>query len=503
MNVVEEFKQKSHTVLIEGEFRQSTSTVNLPVIDPATEEEISSIAETSSTEIDQAVECAQVAQKKWWRISALERAEIMHEIANDLLAMKPRLAEALTREMGKPYKESADEVDWSVSAIRYYAEIGRTDIGRVMGPAVEGHLNYTLKLPLGVVVSIQPFNYPMTLLAWEGAAALACGNAVITKPSEYTSITTLIFAEAFNKHLPSGLFQVITGAGAAGKQLVEHPGTHMIAFTGSVPTGRAIASTCGDLMKPTLIETSGNDPFIVMPSAPIDVVARGAAFSAYMNCGQICVSAERFFVHEAVHDEFVEKVAQHAKAIRIGNGLNKVEMGPLVAEKERTRYEAVLTKAQQQGAELVHGGGRPEGLDKGWFVDPTILTNCNPEMDLFNNESFGPVAPICKVDSFDQALEYANNSKYGLGACLYTMDMRESIRASEELDGGMVWINAPLLDNDAGPFGGTKMSGMGRQLGPEGLETFRKTKMVWLDPNCGSQDFWWFPYDDKESFKAD
>ncbi len=500
MGVLTEFDHKSHTILLDGEFRRSEATESRAVIDPATENVIAEIAETTAAEVDAAVDAGQAAYRKWWRISALERSEIMHEIANDLLAMKAQLAEALTREMGKPYKESADEVDWSVSAIRYYAETGRTDIGRVMGPAVEGHLNYTLKLPLGVVVSIQPFNYPMTLLAWEGAAALACGNAVIVKPSEYTSITTLMFAEAFNRHLPPGLFQVLTGAGEAGRQLVEHPKTNMIAFTGSVPTGKAIAAKCGEMMKPTLIETSGNDPFIVMPSAPLDVVARGAAFSAYMNCGQICVSAERFFVHQDIHDEFVEKMAQEARKIRIGNGLDKVEMGPMVAEKERTRYEAVLERAQQQGAKLALGGGRPADQDKGWFVEPTILTDCNTEMDLFNNESFGPVAPICKVESFEQALEYANDSNFGLGACLYTMDMRESIRASEELDGGMVWVNAPLLDNDAGPFGGTKMSGMGRQLGPEGLETFRKTKFVWLDPNCGAQDFWWFPYQDAEAY---
>ena len=502
MGVLSEFDHKSHSILIDGEFRRSESTESRAVIDPATEDVIAEIAETTAAEVDAAVEVGQVAYKKWWRMSALERSEIMHEIANDLLAMKAQLAEALTREMGKPYKESADEVDWSVSAIRYYAETGRTDIGRVVGPAVAGHLNYTLKLPLGVVVSIQPFNYPMTLLAWEGAAALACGNAVIVKPSEYTSITTLMFAEPFNRHLPPGLFQVLTGAGEAGRQLVEHSKTNMIAFTGSVPTGKAIAAKCGEMMKPTLIETSGNDPFIVMPSAPLDVVARGAAFSAYMNCGQICVSAERFFVHQDIHDEFVEKMAEEARKIRIGNGLDKIEMGPMVAEKERTRYEGVLERAQQQGAKLALGGGRPAGQDKGWFVEPTILTGCNPEMDILNNESFGPVAPICKVESFDQALEYANDSNYGLGACLYTMDMRESIRASEELDGGMVWVNAPLLDNDAGPFGGTKMSGMGRQLGPEGLETFRKTKFVWLDPNCGSQDFWWFPYADAESYDA-
>lgn len=500
MTATKTFSDLSRTILIDGEFRRSVATDGLDVIDPATEVVIAEIAETTTDEIDAAVSAGHVAQRAWWALSGLERAEVMHEIANDLVTRKHVLAETLTREMGKPYKESADEVAWSMSAIRYYAEIGRNDMGRVLGNAVAGHLNYTLKLPLGVVVSIQPFNYPMTLLAWEGAAALAAGNAVIVKPSEYTSITTLLFAESFNKHLPQGLFQVVTGAGDAGRRLVEHGATNMIAFTGSVPTGKAIARTCGEMMKPTLIETSGNDPFIVMPSAPIDIVARGAAFAAYMNCGQICVSAERFFVHEAVHDEFVEKLETHARALRIGNGLGPVDMGPMVTERERTRYEAVLDNARSQGATFKLGGGRPTNQPKGWFVEPTILTDCTPEMDLFRNESFGPVAPICKVATFDEALRYANDSDFGLGACLYTTDMKEAFRATEELDGGMVWVNAPMLDNDAGPFGGTKASGMGRQLGNEGLETFRKTKLAWIDPDCGTQDFWWFPYSDDESY---
>lgn len=500
MSGPETFSELSRTILVDGQFRRSTSTEGRDVVDPATEEVLTELAETSPDEIDHAVACGHAVQKTWWAMSGLERAEAMHEVANELLRIRQPLAETLTREMGKPYKESADEVDWSVSAIRYYAEIGRNDMGRVIGNAVAGHLNYTLKLPLGVVVSIQPFNYPMTLLAWEGAAALAAGNAVIVKPSEYTSITTLLFAEAFNRHLPPGLFQVITGAGEAGRRLVEHENTNMVAFTGSVPTGRAIAATCGQMMKPTLIETSGNDPFIVMPSAPIDVVARGAAFAAYMNCGQICVSAERFFVHEDVHDEFVERLEGHAKAIRVGNGLDLVDMGPMVSERERTRYEGVLATASEQGATLTLGGGRPDDQEKGWFVEPTILTDCSPDMDIFRSESFGPVAPICKVSSFDESLALANDSKFGLGACLYTTDMKEAIRASEELDGGMVWVNAPLLDNDAGPFGGTKSSGMGRQLGNEGLETFRSTKLIWIDPDCSAQDFWWFPYSDAESY---
>lgn len=502
MTLSEDFNRFDGKILLAGQIRRSEASEFLDVIDPATEEKLAEVAEATDAEIDEAVETAQVAQRAWWAKSGLERSEIMHDIANRMHAMKPRLAEALTREMGKPYKESADEVDWSVSAIRYNAEIGRSDAGRIMSNCVEGHLNYTLKEPLGVVVSIQPFNYPMTLLAWQAGAALAAGNAVICKPSEYTTITTLLFAEAYDV-LPEGLFQVVTGAGPAGKRLVEHPGTHMVAFTGSVPTGQAIGETCGRMMKRALIEASGNDPFLVMPSADMDITARAATFSAYMNCGQICVSAERFYVHEEIHDEFIAKLVENAKAIRIGNGLDKVDMGPMVSSKERSRYEGVIENAVKQGAKVALGGGRPAGFNRGWFVEPTILTDCNHEMDLFQSESFGPVAPICRVKSFDEAVALANDSKYGLGANIYTRNLREAVRASEQLQAGMVWVNAPLLDNDAGPFGGTKMSGMGRQLGPEGVETFRQTKLVMVDPDCtDTQDFWWFPYKDEECYRA-
>jgi len=500
MTVLDDFKRLNGNIFLGGQSRRSASSEGLDIINPATEEKLGEVAEATKAEIDEAVAIGHAAQKKWWAMSGLARAEIMHDVANRMHHMQPRLAEAMTREMGKPYKEAADEVEWSVSAIRYNAEIGRSDAGRVVGNEIQGHLNYTLKMPLGVVVSIQTFNYPLTLLAWQSGGALAAGNAVICKPSEYTTLTTLLFAEAYEP-LPDGLFQVITGAGDAGRHLVEPPDTNMIAFTGSVPTGQAIGETCGRMLKRSLIECSGNDPFIIMPSANLDITARAASFSAFMNCGQICVSAERFYVHEDIHDEFVAKLVENAKGIRIGNGLGKVDMGPMVSEKERTRYEAVLENAIKQGADVMLGGGRPAEFNQGWFVEPTVLSNCNQSMDMFNNESFGPVAPICKIKSFEEGIELANDSKFGLGANIYTLDLREAIRATEQLEAGMVWVNAPLLDNDAGPFGGTKMSGQGRQLGPEGLETFRETKFIMIDPECtDTQDGWWFPYKDEESF---
>ncbi|MEL7280764.1 MAG: aldehyde dehydrogenase family protein [Pseudomonadota bacterium] len=498
--ILEALTDVSGKNLIGGHLLASAATQAVDVIDPATEKRIGEVAQATEQEVDEAIAAAVIAQKKWARLAALDRAHVLHEVADHMTRHEARYAEALTREMGKPFKEAMDEVRWSVHSIRYSAEIARNDMGRVMGPATEGQFHYSLKQPLGVAALIMPFNYPLVLLAWEAGAALAAGCAVVVKPSEYTTLCTMLFAEAFS-HLPEGVFQVVGGGARVGEQLVAHDDTHVVVFTGSVPIGQSVAETCGRLMKRSLIETSGNDPFLVMSSAPMDLTARAAGFSAFMNCGQICVSAERFYVHEDVHDEFVTKLVAEAEKIRVGNGLGHVDMGPMVSSKERDRYEAVIKNARDQGARVMTGGGRPAEYNQGWFVQPTVLADCTPDMDLFHNESFGPVAPVCKVKSFDEAIAHANNSKYGLGSNIYTKDLSEAIRATEEIQAGMVWVNAPLLDNDAGPFGGAKLSGMGRQLGPEGVDTFRETKMIMIDPDCAPQDFWWFPYSDDEAFK--
>jgi betaine-aldehyde dehydrogenase len=300
--------------------------------------------------------------------------------------------------------------------------------------------------------------------------------------------------------LPDGLIQCLPGGGDVGRQLVESTDTHMVAFTGSVPTGQIVARACADQFKPCLIEASGNDPFLVMPSAPIEMAARGATFAAYLNCGQVCTSAERLFVHQDIYDDFVEKLVANARALRIGNGLDKVDVGPMVSAKERDRFEAILQRAIDQGAKVTCGGGRPSSMERGWFHQPTVLTEVDANMDIMNEESFGPSAPICRVSSLDEAIELANKSRFGLGSTIYTTNLDEAMRAVNGIETGMVWVNAPLLDNDAGPFGGRKMTGMGRQLGAEGLDTFRHTKFAMIDPGANDQDFWWFPYKDKEAF---
>lgn len=498
-DIVAKQRALSRTLYVDGTYKFSSGGT-FPVINPATEEIIGEVADATESEIEAAIASASAAQRKWWALSGAERADIMHLVTAATRAAADELAESLTREQGKTFKEAKDEIGWCASAMSYYAEISRQEGGRVHGPSAPGQLHMTIKEPLGVVATIIPFNYPYLLLFWEVAAAVGAGNAVVIKPSEYTSLSTLLLMESFAA-LPPGLVQCVTGRGDVGRQLVEHDSIHGVAFTGSLRTAQSVAQTCARTFKPVLIEASGNDPFIVMPSAPADIAARGVAFASFLNAGQVCTSAERIYVHEAMHDDFVGRLVAEATALRIGNGLDKVDMGPMVSARERDRYEAILARAVQQGAKVACGGGRPRGLNRGWFTDATVLTGVTPDMDIVNDESFGPVAPIVKVKNLDEAIELANRSRFGLGANIYTKDLSEAMRAVNEIQSGMVWVNVPLLDNDAVPFGGRKLSGHGRELGLEGLDQFRHTKMVLIDPEIREQQGW-FPYADEEAWKG-
>jgi acyl-CoA reductase-like NAD-dependent aldehyde dehydrogenase len=501
MAALTEFKRLSGKLFMDGALRASSATAMFDIIEPATEDVIGQIADATDAEVDEAIGIAGRARRTWNAIDARSRAVTLHDIAAVIRRDKALYAEYLTREEGKPFKESVDEVSWCATAIDYYAELARHEQGRIAGSTVPGQFHFSVKEPLGTIVIILPFNYPLVLLCWEAAAALAAGNAVIVKPHEQTSVTTLKFMELF-AGLPAGLLQVVTGGARVGQRLIASTDTHGVAYTGSVSVGQAVARTCAESFKPCLIEASGNDPFIVMPSAPMEQAVRGAAFAAYLNCGQVCTSAERFYVHQDIYEEFSRRLAEEAKKLRIGNGLDLVDMGPMATRKQRDRFEGMMAKARQQGAKVAAGGGRPAGLNRGWFVEPTVLTDVTPDMDILNDEPFGPVAPLCRVKNFDEAIELANRSRFGLGGNIYTLDSNEIFRSVREIQSGILWINAPLLDNDALPFGGRKLSGTGRQLGPEGLAQFQNTKFVMIDPKAENQDFWWFPYAREESFKG-
>lgn len=479
---------------VDGGYRPSLGA-RADVIDPATLAVVGAFAETTDAELDAALALATAAQKSWAKIDAKTRAAILHRIANRIEATDMRrCAEVMSREMGKPYPEAIGEVANCAGAFRYFAEIARDEAGKVAGTTQTGSFQYARYEPLGVSVHIMPFNFPILLMCWTVAASLASGNACIIKPAPATTLSTLIFMEVF-ADLPAGLIACLPGGAEIAKALVASKKTHAVAFTGSAEAGRAVAMAAAGAMKPAVIEGGGSDPMIVTAHAPLDVAAAGAVTAAFHMSGQVCTSAERFFVVDTVHDAFIEKFVAETRRLRIGNGLDKAEIGPLVSKAARDKVIRLVEDAKSKGATAVIGGKIPEDQPVGWFYEPTILTGCTPDMAIMQEECFGPVAAVMRVQDFDEAITRANDSEFGLGASVFTTSLEEAMEAAERLEAGMVWVNNPLIDNDALPFGGWKRSGLGRELSRLGLDAFRRSKMVIIDHKPVRQG-WWYPYPD-------
>jgi acyl-CoA reductase-like NAD-dependent aldehyde dehydrogenase len=462
------------------------------VRNPATEEPLAEVPSATPEQVDAAVEAARAALAGWRRTPAGERGELLHGVAAWLRDHTEELGRLMTLEGGKPLVENTDEVGWTANAFAYYAELGRHERGRVIPSVEEGQLSLVLKDPVGVVAAIVPWNYPLLLLAWKVAPALAAGNTVVVKPSPYTPLSTLLLAEAF-AGVPDGVVNLVAGGAEVGEALVVHGGTDMVAFTGSVATGQRIGALCAQQVKRTHLELGGKDAFIVCDDVDLEVAAPGAAWAAYLNAGQVCTSAERFYVLEPVFDEFVGRLVEETRRLRLGDPLvATTDVGPMVAEVQRARVERQLDQARQAGARVLAGGDHG-GFERGWFLAPTVVVDVDDSMELLRTETFGPVAPVQRVGSLDEAIARANALPYGLGANVYTRRLDHVLRCMEELQAGTVWFNDPLTDNDAGPFGGMKMSGNARELGPEGLESFRETKHVHLDGRANRKP-WWYPY---------
>lgn len=466
----------------------------IAVENPFTEATLATVRGPSPEQIDAALAAATTGARAWAAIPAGERAEALHAVASGLRARTDELAELMTLEGGKPRVENADEISWTAAAFDFYAELGRESAGRVIPPVESSQLALVLKEPIGVVAAIVPWNYPLLLLAWKLAPALAAGNAVVAKPSEVTPLSTLALAPLFG-HLPAGAVSILAGAGDVGGRIVDDPRVGCVAFTGSTATGKLIAHACADRVARVNLEMGGKDAFIVLPdvAAKIGVAARGGAWAAFLNAGQVCTSAERFYVAEPVYDEFVSEMVAYSETLRLGDPLvATTDMGPLVSGSQREKVVVQVDAAVAAGAELVTGGGRG-GQEHGHFFAPAVVTGAPAETALLREETFGPVAPIVRVRDLDEAIRLANDSPYGLGANVYTQDLGSIFRCMRELKAGTVWINDPLTDNDAGPFGGYKQSGFGRELGREGLEAFQETKHVHLETDIGLKE-WWFPY---------
>jgi acyl-CoA reductase-like NAD-dependent aldehyde dehydrogenase len=455
-----------------------------PVYDPATLDPVGCFAEAGLAEIVGVLARVKAAQ-----------AKILHRVASTIEAADLRpCAKLMTREMGKPYPEAIGELANCASIFRYYAEMARDEAGKVAGTTQAGSFQHVRYEALGVSVHVMPFNFPVLLMSWTVAASLACGNGCVIKPAPATTLSTLEFLKVF-ADLPDDLIACLPGGAGVAETLIASEHTHAVAFTGSVAAAKAVAAAAAARMKPAVIEAGGSDPMIVTAHAPLDIAAAGAVTAAFHLSGQVCTSAERFYVVDAVHDAFVAAFARETRRLRIGHGLDRSEIGPMVSEAARAKVMRLVDDALAQGATLIAGGRIPPHLGRGWFYEPTILTGCTHAMAIMREECFGPVASICRVENFDEAIRLANDSPFGLGASVFTTSLEEAMEAAERLESGMVWINNPLIDNDALPFGGWKASGLGRELGRQGLDAFRRSKMVIIDHRPAIQD-WWYPYPD-------
>lgn len=483
-------------MFVDGEFVNSVSGETFSVENPATEEKIDEVPRAGEADVEQAVAAAVRAQDDWRFVPGIEKCELLHAIAFKIREHQHELATLLTEEGGKPLIENMDEVEWVAACFDYYAEVGRHESGRVIPPVQRHQMNFVMKEPYGVVVCIVPWNYPLLLMSWKVAPALMAGNAVIIKPSEHTPLSTLRLAEVAFTELPRGVVNVITGYGPeAGEPLVSHPNTHVIAFTGSVATGKRIARLAAERVKKVNLELGGNDPFIICDDIDLEVAVRGAVWAAYLNMGQVCTSGERFYVFDSVADKFIDRFVEFTGSLRLGNPMGPdVDLGPMISAAQRNKVERKLDQVREMGATVLCGGRRPPNLERGYYFEPTVVTGVDHSMPLMREETFGPVAPIMKVKDIDEAIGLANDSEYGLGANIFTNNLEYALKAAERIKAGTFWINDPLTDNDAGPFGGMRMSGGGRELGAEGLEEFRETKHVHLDYKLETKGYW-YPYD--------
>lgn len=481
-------------LLIDGELVEGDGA-GIEVENPATEEIVATVPAASGEQLDRAVAAARRASREWAPMPAVERAPLLHQIADRLRERTDELARLMTIEIGRPLTESADEIEWCAACFDYYAEVARSEIGRVIPPIESSQFAVVVKEPHGVVGCIVPWNFPLLLLSWKLAPALAAGNAIVAKPSELTPLSTLAIADVFGD-LPAGTVNLIAGAGETGAAIADHPGIECVAFTGSVETGRKVGIACAGRSARVNLEMGSKDPFIVcsdIGAEGIEVAARGGAWAAFLNAGQVCTSSERFYVMEEIYDEYVNAFVEHTRSLTVGDPFDpQTEIGSLASAAQKAKVRGHVEGAVAAGAELLTGGG-DAGQERGHFLEPCVLTGVPSDAAVLNEETFGPVAPIVPVRSLDEAIELANGLESGLGATVCTGDLKSAIRCVKEIRAGSVWINDPLTDNDAGPFGGFGSSGIGRELGTEGLDAFREAKHAHIETELEVKE-WWYPY---------
>lgn len=476
-------------LFIDGDWRVPVRNNRISVINPATEQIIGDIPAATSEDVDIAVEAARKALarnkgKDWASATGAHRAKYLRAIAAKITERKTELAKLESLDSGKPLDEAAWDIDDVAACFEYNADLAEALDGKQKSPIslpMETFKCYTLKEPIGVVGLITPWNYPMLMATWKVAPALAAGCAAILKPSELASLTCLELGEVCKDvGLPPGILNIVTGLGSeAGAPLASHPHVDKIAFTGSTATGSKIMTAAAQQVKPVTLELGGKSPIIVFEDVDLDKAAEWTAFGCFWTNGQICSATSRLLVHENIAGKFLDSLVKWTQNIKISDPLEEgCRLGPVVSGGQYEKVMQFISTAKKEGATILSGGGRPKHLEKGFFIEPTILSDVTTSMQIWREEVFGPVLCVKTFRTEDEAIELANDTRYGLGGAVISNDLERCDRVSKALQSGIVWVNCSQPCFCQAPWGGKKRSGFGRELGEWGLDNYLSVKQV-------------------------
>ncbi|GAA5109204.1 aldehyde dehydrogenase family protein [Haloechinothrix salitolerans] len=474
-------------LFIDGRWVDTTGTSPARVVlNPATAAELATVCEADEKDVDAAVAAARRAfdDGPWRATTARERGELLREIARLLQRDKEHLARTESLDTGKTLTEGKVDVDDVTAVFRYYANLADNEAGRVVDTGDASVISRVVHEPVGVCSLIAPWNYPLLQMSWKLAPALAAGNTVVMKPSEVTPLTTIELMRLVEEAgVPAGVVNLVLGGGAnVGAPMVSHPDVDLVSFTGGLETGKKIMAMAAEGVKRVALELGGKNPNVVFADADFDTAVDYALAAAFAHSGQVCSAGSRLIVESSLHDEFVAELARRADAIRLGDGLDPAtECGPLSSAEHRDKVERHIEQAKAEGARLVVGGHRPTEpeLADGYFLRPTVFADCDREMRIVQDEVFGPVVTVERFETEDEAIRLANDTDYGLAGAVWTSDASRAQRVAGALRHGTVWINDfhPYLPQ--AEWGGFGKSGIGRELGPSGLDEYREAKHIY------------------------
>lgn len=474
---------KTYNLYIDGEWREPLTSNYFDIVSPATGEVIARAAHGGEEETKKAIDAATEAFPEWSQKTGKERATILTRLHQLMIENVDQLAESISEEMGKPLVQARGEVMNAAEYVLWNAEEGKRTYGEIVPAAMPGKQLQVIKQAVGPVAAITPWNFPLGMVARKIAPALAAGCTVVLKPAEQTPGAAILFFElAEEAGIPKGVINLITGTpNVIGDTLLTDKRIRKVTFTGSTNVGKSLLKKSADQVKRVSMELGGHAPFLIFEDADLESAASQLAMNKFLNCGQTCISANRIYVQKSVKDQFLSLLKEKVNNLQVGYGLDaNTQVGPLVSQAGLDKVEEQVEDAVLKGAKVITGGKKPElkGFEKGFFYQPTVLADVDATMNIANEETFGPIAPVYTFETEEEVIEKANDTDFGLAAYCFTTNLSRSIRVTAQLEYGMVGVNDSALAQVEGPFGGVKESGMGREGGPDGLEDFLEKKFV-------------------------